>query len=244
MGAPLSVSPESLLLLKLAKAVKEIKARQPEKGDAGREPTAEEVFTAVSLWMAFNPDAVRGEPGKSPKAVPGPAGVGIDDLDVEDGHLVVILTDGRKKRFKLPELKDRRYNTTLLGAGGTGGISAEQVQQLIDEAIANMPFDDYKQIEYLAEQAGDGTVKTFSFSAAVQFIVVEMISTLDQDTQAAVIETLEGSAASGTTVPTMLVGAVLKHEIPVTLLDDTATCRVLAPVNTRLRVYGKRRVAV
>jgi microcystin-dependent protein len=125
MGAPLAVSPESLLLLKLAKAVKEIKARQPEKGDAGREPTADEIFTAVSLWMEFHREEVRGEPGKTPKAIPGPSGVGIDDLDVEDGELVVALTDGRKKRFKLPEIKDRRYNTTLLGAAGTGLSKSE-----------------------------------------------------------------------------------------------------------------------
>lgn len=241
MGAPLMVSPESLLLLKLAKAVKEIKARHPEKGDPGRDPTADEIFTAVSLWMAFNPDAVRGEPGKSPKAVPGPAGVGIDDLDVEDGELVVVLTDGRKKSFKLPEIKDRRYNTTLLGAGGAGGISAEQVQQLIDEAIANMPFDDYAQIEYLDEQDGDGTVKTFTFSAPVQFIVVEMISTLTDPDQ---IELQEGSATSGSALPTPTKGALLKSEIPVTLLDNTDTVKVLAPANTRLRVYGKRRVAI
>lgn len=241
MGAPMMVSPESLLLLKLAKAVKEIKARQPEKGDAGREPTAEEIFTAVSLWMAFNPGAVRGEPGKSPKAVPGPAGVGIDDLDFEDGELVVTLTDGRKKRLKLPEIKERRYNTTLLGAGGAGGISAEQVQQLIDEAIANMPFDDYAQVEYLDEQTGDGTVKTFTFSAPVQFIVAEMISTLTDPDQ---IELQEGSVTSGSVLPTPTKGALLKSEIPVTLLDNTDMVNVLAPADTRLRVYGKRRVAI
>jgi len=132
MGAPLAVSPESLLLLKLAKAVKEIKARQPEKGDAGRDPTADEIFTAVSLWMAFNPDAVRGEPGKSPKAVPGPAGVGIDDLSLKGDELVVILTDGREKRFKLPEIKDRRHSSAYLGAGGFGGggLSKAQADEL------------------------------------------------------------------------------------------------------------------
>lgn len=241
MGAPLVVSPESLLLLKLAKAVKEIKARQPEKGDAGRDPTADEIFTAVSLWMEFNREEVRGEPGKTPKAVPGPAGVGIDDLDVEDGELVVVLTDGRKKRFKLPEAKRGRYNTTLLGAGGTSGMTADQVQLLIDEAIANMPFDDYAQVEYLDEQAGDGTVKTFTFSAPVQFIVVEMISTLTDPNQ---IELQEGSVTSGADLPTPSKGALLKSGIPASLMVSTDTIKVLAPADTRIRVYGNRRVAI
>ena len=117
-------TPESLLLLKIAKAVKELKARQPEKGDPGRDPTADEIFTAISLWMEFHREEVRGEPGKSPKAVPGPAGVGIDDLSLEDDELVVVLTDGRKKRFKLPEIKDRRHSTAYLGAGGAASAPA------------------------------------------------------------------------------------------------------------------------
>lgn len=112
-----------------------------------------------------------------------------------------------------------------------------------------VPFDDYKQVEYLNEQAGSSAtagVLTFTFSAPVQFIVVELVSTLDQDAQAETIEALEGSAASGGTVPTATKGAVLKHEIPVTLLDDTDTVRTFVPGTTdyRVRVYGKRRVAV
>lgn len=165
MGAPLAVSPESLLLLKLAKAVKELKARQPEKGDAGREPTADEIFTAVSLWMEFHREEVRGEPGKTPKAIPGPSGVGIDDLDVEDGELVVALTDGRKKRFKLPMAKDRRHSTAYLGAGGmassnpvvSGNASAGWAQYADTDYTSESPFSANDGVEVaLPNNAGTG----------------------------------------------------------------------------------------
>lgn len=135
MGVSLEISPESLLLLKLAKAVKDLKARQPEKGEPGRDPTADEIQTAVSLWMEFHREDVRGEPGRSPKAVPGPAGVGIDDVDVDGSDLVIVLTDGRKKRFKLPTAKPKQYPSMLIGAGGSGGLSADQVEQMINDAL-------------------------------------------------------------------------------------------------------------
>ena len=47
-------------------------------------------------------------------------------------------------------------------------------------------------------------------------------------------------------MPSALKGAVLKHEVPVTLLDNTDTVRTFVEGTTdyRVRVYGKRRVAV
>ena len=68
-----------------------------------------------------------------------------------------------------------------------------------------------------------------------------MVSLLtDPDAQ----DAQEGRATTGTATPAPGLGAVLKHEQPVTLLVNTDTVRVLAPANSRVTVYGKRRAAV
>lgn len=105
----------------------------------------------------------------------------------------------------------------------------------------HIPFDDYAQAEYLPDQASTGSELTFSFTAPVQFVAVEMVSLLtDQDAQ----DAQEGRVTTGTTAPAQGIGAILKHEQPVTLLVDTTAVRVLAPASCRVTVYGKRRVAV
>lgn len=113
-------TPESLLLLKLTKAVKELKSRKLEKGDPGRDPTAEEIYTAVSLWMEFHRDQIRGKPGLSPKAVQGPSGVGIDDILIDDDEIVITLTNGKQRKFKLPYRDESWKNRVFLGASGLG----------------------------------------------------------------------------------------------------------------------------
>lgn len=134
-----------------------------------------------------------------------------------------------------------KSGTVFVGGGGGDGLTRGQVLALIEEN--GMQFDDYADAEFLPEQPGVGGVLVFSFSAPAQFIVIEMVSTLDESTQADAIDALEGRVATGATVPTATVGAILKHEQPVTLLVTTGTVRVLAPANTRINVYGKRRSA-
>lgn len=236
-------------------------------GRPGPAPTALEIELAVELWMEFNLDRIRGKDGKDVtpaqvakaaaawlsanirqpkdgdpgKSIKGDDGIGVQAIEQPARDVMrVQLTDGRyyDVRLPLPSEPKAQSNTTVIQRGG-GGLTEDQVQAMITEALSDMPFDDYSAIEYLEDQAGDGSVKTFTFSALVQFIVIEMVSTLsDPDLQ----EAQEGRATSGTAqAPAAAIGAVLKHEVPVTLLDSTDTVRVLAPANTRVTVYGKRR---
>lgn len=204
----------------------------------GAPATAEQIQRAVDAWLQRNfkqPEPLQ------PQLLKGLNGVGIDDItQPKEGIARITLTDGRHFDLKLPRGKAGESQTMYLGGGS--GMSAQQVQQLIQEALASMGmYDDYKQIEYLDEQPGTGEMLTFTFSAPVQFIVIEMISTLtDLDAQ----EAQEGSAASGGTIPSATRGALLKHAVPITLLDDTDIVKVLPPASTRIRVYGKRRTAV
>lgn len=160
--------------------------------------------------------------------------------------------DGTRLRFEMPggwglwvDLQGEpgkpgvaRRGQIVLG----GGLSREEVLALIEEHGMGQ-YDDYAEIEYLQDQIGNGGVREFIFSSAVQFIVIELVSTLDEATEADAIDAIEGRVTTGATQPATDLGAVLKHEVPVTLLVGTDTVNVLAPADTRITVYGKRRPA-
>lgn len=129
---------ETILLLKLAKSIKDIKSRAPEKGDRGREPTADEIKQAVELYMAFNAESFRGAPGKAAKANNGEDGVGIDDIEWVGNTVIFHLTDGREIEHKLPRTRD-----VFMGGGTSEDRVKELVQQLggIQQIFIGLPKD-------------------------------------------------------------------------------------------------------
>lgn len=191
-------------------------------------------------------DGKQGLPGEK-----GADGVGISQVRDAHDYFELVLTNGLTKRLKKLEGPQGAQGPAGGGGGGVSsgeggadgaaGVTEERVIELIQE---NDVYDDYAESEYLDEQAGDGTVKTFTFSAPVQFAEVEMIATAqDIIANTDAISTLEGRAAFGVT-PTAIKGAVLKHEQAKPLFGNGDTVYVLAPANTRIIVSGARRVAV
>ncbi len=140
---------------------------------------------------------------------------------------------------------ERSKSWQLIAKDGKAGDKGQMVLRARTSSAGNgMKFDDYEQAEHLEEITGDGTVQTLTFSARVQFIVAEMVSTLDEDTQAAQIDAQEGRVIAGGEAPTTTKGAIMKHEQPVTLLVTTDTVKILTVSNARFNVYGMRRSAV
>lgn len=147
-----------------------------------------------------------------------------------------------------PRLETQRHINSIWLRWWTGETASEWIKVPRFDGInppkpqeLTVPFDDYADTEYLPEQSGDGTVKTFTFSAPVQLMAVEMVSTLDEATQQNEIDAQEGRATVGDTQPTATVGAILKHEQEKMLFGNTNAVHVLAPANTRINVYGMRR---
>lgn len=217
-------------------------------------PTPAQLRRAVQAWMRDNAALIRPEEGKpGPR---GPAGWTPRLRLVNRGTRSVIEITGWTQGSDEPTagylgatgvVESDRDATDIRGApgmayGGGGGLTREEVLALIEEN-AGMQFDDYAEVEYLEDQTSSGVELVFTFSAPVQFVVVEMVSTLDQDADAALIESLEGRVTTGAQAPAANLGAILKHEVPVTLLTTTDTVRVLPAADTRVSVYGKRRPA-
>lgn len=174
---------------------------------------------------------------KKPKA--GKNGRGIDSCHInEDGDLIVRYSDGTKQNAGRARGKDGRVQIISRGSGG-GGLSKAQVQALIQEAIVSSEGD-YTEIEFRPDQIGNGTVKEFTFDEPVRMSVVTMVSKLSEATQYEQIDAQEGRATVNDQVPTADLGAVLVHEVPITLFGNIAKLNVLAPADTKIVVYGKR----
>lgn len=119
----------------------------------------------------------------------------------------------------------------------TPSLQMQAPRAYSEQSIQDITMDNYTDIEYLADQSGAGGVLTFTFSSDVDLIVVELVETAaDADAGA-----IEGRATTGTQTPTATLGAVLKHECPIPLQVTTDTCKVYAPADCNITVYGKRR---
>lgn len=95
-----------------------------------------------------------------------------------------------------------------------------------------MPYDDYSGSEYLTEQTSAGTVLTFTFSAAVHQVWVEMAS---GDSTAVARVRADGVD------PTSSVGIPARDKVPVPMTVTTSEVRVLAPTDAVVNVWGYRR---
>lgn len=162
----------------------------------------------------------------------GREGRGIESAQVNrKGHLILTMTDGTEIDAGLVKGRDGITQTIVRNRKPVQVIGGDQ----------DVPFDDYTAIEYLPDAQGNGEVQTFVFASEVAFVVIEMVSTLNPLLQADAIEAQEGRATTGAQEPALGLGAVLKHEQPISLLVKTNTVKVLAPNNTRITIYGKRR---
>lgn len=212
---------ETILLLKLAKSIKDIKSRAPEKGDRGREPTADEIKQAVELYMAFNAESFRGAPGKAAKANNGEDGVGIDDIEWVGNTVIFHLTDGREIEHKLPRTRD-----VFMGGGGLG---AGEIQKMIDDAlevalagpieVRNDTGDqlraDSNEIEYLpglttmlVTSAGDTVVYTAPVDKAFRLYSMSAVPVLRGVEDAPVITVLIKNS-DGSPFKTAYIGAAI-----------------------------------
>ena len=104
--------------------------------------------------------------------------------------------------------------------------------------------DAFNEMEFLDDIPGTGEVVTATFSAEVERVVVEMISTANQTLHADDIERMEGRVTDAAGTPASNRGAVLKHEAPVQLDIATTGVKILAPFSTRTCVYGFRRAVL
>ena len=251
----------------VAAAVSDWLSRNPPKhgapGEPGKdaEPPSVELLSGLAeqaaiRWLESNREQLRGEPGEpgAPGATPDPVPPAPPLLLPSEpgpmGPMPRHQWDGTRLRFEQEpgiwggwkDLKGKDAKPAKQ-VGGIRGMTREEVLALIEET-AMQRYDDYLEIEYLPDQLGNGLdVLTFTFSAPVQFVVVEMVSLLDQEAEAEAIEALEGRVTTGATIPATDLGAILKHRVPVSLLAITSTVQVLCPDQTRITVYGKRRPA-
>lgn len=92
--------------------------------------------------------------------------------------------------------------------------------------------DDYTAAEYLAEQSGSGGVLTFTFSAQVQQVWVDM---------AAMVATDVGRVRVDGGNPTVSLGSPLRDQTPLPITANTATVKVLAPAGSTVNCWGYRR---
>lgn len=101
----------------------------------GLSVTDAQVRAAVESWMRLNYRPPKdGDPGKVVLGLPG---VGIEQIaQVGEDTARIILTSGKHFDLKLPRGKAGTSETMYFG--GASGISALQVQQMIEEAFADM----------------------------------------------------------------------------------------------------------
>lgn len=233
-------------------------------GRPGPAPTALEIELAVELWMEFNLDRIRGKDGKDVtpaqvakaaaawlsanirqpkdgdpgKSIKGDDGIGVQAIEQPARDVMrVQLTDGRyyDVRLPLPSEPKAQSNTTVIQRGG-GGLTQEQAQAMITEALSDMPFDDYSEVEYLSDQASIGGVLTFTFlSGPVQKVWVEIHATGpdDEATGRVRVDGIDPTATVGTLLH---VGQAQPISSP-----PTTTVKVLAPSGRTVSVYGYRR---
>jgi hypothetical protein len=151
-------------------------------------------------------------------------GVQVTGITIESRTLVLTRSDGTQDRIQLPD-EGRR------GRGGTGvggGLNRTKVLALIEESM------NYSQSEVLDDQDSTGSVLTFTFSRAVDKVVVELHETGVDDTAVARVRT-DGTAPGADTG--ILIHAGVAHSIP----DNTATVKVLADNGKTVSVWGYRR---
>lgn len=99
--------------------------------------------------------------------------------------------------------------------------------------LAPLPvLDDFPSSEYLEDQLGDGTVKTFTFTQPVQQVWVYMKGNLITD---------EARVTTNAQTPTASLGIVISDQTPTPITVTTTTVKILAPLGARITVYGHYR---
>lgn len=92
-------------------------------GKDGKDATPKQIADSVEAWINENIDSLKGADGKDGKSIQGQSGkdgsdgVGIANIERSKDDLLITLTDGSEKRFKLPRI-----------SVGGGGISLDQAQ--------------------------------------------------------------------------------------------------------------------
>lgn len=112
-----------------------------------------------------------------------------------------------------------------------GDLNLEATQQAVLTQLGDglTVADDYQALEVLADQAGAGAVLTFTFSAAVQLVVVHAVG-------ASLV-----ARATTTQTPTAALGLRCPDDTPTFLPVTTTTVRVFAPAGMSVTVAGYRR---
>lgn len=176
----------------------------------------------------------RGDPGpkgdKGDRGTPGKAGdngLSAYQLAVAEGFTGTV----QEWLASLKGDKGEKGSTVHAWGGGTPSMTPEQVKQLIDEALATMAANDFVESEYLPEQTSSGAVLTFTFSAPVQQVWVEMNGA----------DTDEGRVRVDGGNPEATLGTILRDENAVPIVVQTSTVKVLAPTGARVNVWGYRR---
>lgn len=91
--------------------------------------------------------------------------------------------------------------------------------------------DDYQSGEVLADQTGAGAVLTFTFSSAVQLVVV--------DANGATTDIARADPFGGT--PAATTGIPCRDEVPTYMPVTTTSIKIFAPSGMAVSVYGYRR---
>lgn len=163
----------------------------------------------------------------------------IQIVSVELDGMPIPYTENPDKTITLqspPNANSELIITVLIYSLDAGPSEVPIFTQTLEETPGQ--FDDYREIIYLPEQLGDDTVKTFEFNPVVQYVVVEVQSlSTDLDEQ----DALRARITTDLQSPTASLGAIAKSGIPVTLLGTISSVNVLAPSNSSINVYGKRR---
>lgn len=118
----------------------------------------------------------------------------------------------------------------LVNALGALALDATLVSRLPARATGELAVaDDYQQFEALADQTGAAGVLTFTFSAAVNLVVVHAVG-VDQVARATTTQT-----------PTATFGARCGDDTATYLPVTTSSVKVFAPLSMVVTVVGFRR---
>lgn len=196
-------------------------------------------------------------PAPPAPVVHGEDGVGIADVKIEQKganvEFVFRLTNGKTLRrgLELPKGRDgsdgkkgdgpilqMRAYTRPTNIANFEAINGVLRLTFTDDSTmeATVPFDDYTDVEYLADQVSAGSVLTFTFAEGpVQKIWVEMLAETPDDASTARLR-VDGVDPTATVGTLIHAGQVQPISSP-----PTTTVKVLAPAGKTITCYGYRR---
>ncbi len=162
----------------------------------------------------------------------GAVGVFVRGVRREGRLLVVTYSSGFEETIDLPD--DRRL-LAFNGALGGSDLSRAEVIALIEDNAGGSVA--YTATEYLDDQTvgGVAAVLTFTFSAPVDRVTVQLLAVDDTDVSVARVR-IDGGAPDADT------GAEISAGVPTPYVQDgIAAVKVYAPANYVVAVWGQRR---